>query len=44
METIKVETVNGKTTTYVKYTEEELAELKEHAKKMAEERKKHQKK
>ena len=31
METIKVETVNGKTTTYVRYTEEELAEMKERA-------------
>lgn len=44
MEIIKVETVNGKITTYVKYTEEELAEMKECAKKMAEKRKKLQKK
>ena len=44
METIKAETVNEKTITYVKYTEEELAEMKEHAKKMAEERNKHEKK
>lgn len=33
MEIIKIETVNGKMITYVKYTEEELAELKERAKK-----------
>ena len=32
METVKTEIVNGKKTTFVKYTEEELEQIKEHAK------------